>query len=515
MHFPQPIAKPKPMLIADHITKRFAGVTALDDVCLAFEAGQVTAVIGENGAGKSTLMKILSGVYADYDGQIRYKGQPVRFASVRDAQACGISIIHQELNLIPYLTITENIFLGRELTTRWGTLDQKAMRQRTRQLLDELKLPLDPDRLMAGLKVGQQQVVEIAKALLEESEVIIMDEPTSAITESEVAVLFRIINGLRQQGKAIVYISHKLDELFMIADRYVVLRDGKSIESGEMKAIDRDSLIRKMVGRDVQLIRRSVGAVPPVTARQPLLSVDHICLTHPLRPGELQLKNLSFTVGAGEIVGIFGLMGAGRTELLETLFGLHPRRTRGTVRLDGERVSIQDPASAIEAGMALVPEDRKRDGLVLGMAVQENISLTALEQVERGGLLNNARETTLARKYMTDLRIKTSSEKQLARHLSGGNQQKVVLSKWLATHPRLLMLDEPTRGIDINAKNELYKLIEQLAANGMGIIVVSSEIPELLTIADRILVMCEGCLTAELPIADATEEVILKAAIST
>ncbi|MBO0948615.1 sugar ABC transporter ATP-binding protein [Fibrella forsythiae] len=503
------------MLVADHVTKRFAGVTALDAVCLSFEAGQVTAVIGENGAGKSTLMKILSGVYAEYEGQIRYKGQPVRFASIRDAQACGISIIHQELNLIPYLTITENIFLGRELTTRWGTLDQKAMRQRTRQLLDELKLPLDPDTIVADLKVGQQQVVEIAKALLEESEVIIMDEPTSAITESEVAVLFRIINELRQQGKAIVYISHKLDELFVIADRYVVLRDGRSIESGAMQAINHDSLIHKMVGREVQLIRRSSSLSAAPNGRQPLFSADSICLTHPFRSEELQLKSLSFTVRHGEVVGIFGLMGAGRTELLETLFGLHPQRTQGTIWLGGQQVPIRNPATAIQAGMALVPEDRKRDGLVLGMDVQENISLTALEHIERGGLLNNAKETTLARKYMADLRIKTPSEKQLTRNLSGGNQQKVVLSKWLATNPRLLMLDEPTRGIDINAKNEIYKLIELLAADGVGVIVVSSEIPELLTIADRILVMSEGRLTAELPIADATEDAILKAALST
>lgn len=497
------------MLIAEHITKRFAGVTALDNVCLEFQAGKVTAVIGENGAGKSTLMKILSGVYADYEGQIQFRGQAVRFQSIRKAQAAGIAIIHQELALIPYLSITENIFLGRELTTRWGTLDQKAMRQRTRQLLDDLKLPLDPDTLVADLKVGQQQVVEIAKALLEESEVIIMDEPTSAISESEVAVLFRIIDDLRQKGKTIVYISHKLDELFTIADRYVVLRDGKSIESGEMRGMNHDSLIRKMVGRDVQIVRRqSNGAAYP-----PLLSVENICLTHPIRTQDLQLKNISFTVGRGEIVGIFGLMGAGRTELLETLFGLHPKRASGILSIDGNVVSLTAPVRAIQAGLALVPEDRKRDGLVLGMDVQTNISLPVLEVIETGGFLNQRKETTLAKKYIADLRIKTSSEKQTAKNLSGGNQQKIVLSKWLATHPKLLMLDEPTRGIDVNAKNEIYKLIGQLASEGMGIIVVSSEIPEILAIADRILVMSEGTLTAELSLSDATEDSILKAAI--
>lgn len=497
------------MLVAENITKRFSGVTALDTVCLEFLAGNVTAVIGENGAGKSTLMKILSGVYDDYEGQIRFKGEPVRFNSIRDAQACGIAIIHQELNLIPYLSITENIFLGREITTRWDTLDKKAMRQTSQKLLDKLKLDIPPDTLVAELKVGQQQVVEIAKALLVESEVIIMDEPTSAISESEVAVLFDIITDLRQENKAIVYISHKLDELFTIADRYVVLRDGKSIESGSMQGIDHDTLIRKMVGRDITSIRRQTNG----RVHDTLLSVENLCLKHSIRVQDNQLKNLSFTVGRGEIVGIFGLMGAGRTELLETLFGLHPKRSSGTVSLDGQYVQFRSPIHSITSGMALVPEDRKKDGLVLGMDVQTNISLTALENIEQTGFLSQKKETTLAKKYIADLRIKTPSEKQTARNLSGGNQQKIVLSKWLATNPKLLMLDEPTRGIDVNAKNEIYKLILQLADAGMGIIVVSSELPEILAISDRILVLCEGNLTAEMAVQDASEDSILKAAI--
>ncbi|GAB4024742.1 sugar ABC transporter ATP-binding protein [Spirosoma gilvum] len=497
------------MLVAENITKRFSGVTALDGVCLEFLAGQVTAVIGENGAGKSTLMKILSGVYPDYEGQIRFNGETVRFNSIRDAQACGIAIIHQELNLIPYLSITENIFLGREITTRWGTLDRKAMRSKTRELLQKLKLSIDPDTLVVELKVGQQQVVEIAKALLVDSHVIIMDEPTSAITESEVAVLFAIINDLRRENKAIVYISHKLDELFTIADRYVVLRDGKSIESGTMLGIDHDTLIRKMVGRDITSIRRKLNG----REHTPLLSVENLCLKHPIRVQENQLKNISFSIGRGEIVGLFGLMGAGRTELLETLFGLHPKRCTGTVNLDNQPVLLKSPTEAIRSGLALVPEDRKKDGLVLGMDVQTNISLTALENIEKVGFLNQGKETTLARKYIADLRIKTPSEKQVAKNLSGGNQQKIVLSKWLATHPKLLMLDEPTRGIDVNAKNEIYKLILQLADEGMGILVVSSELPEILAISDRVLVMSEGLLTAEMAIQDASEDSILKAAI--
>lgn len=497
------------MLVAENITKRFTGVTALDKVCLEFLAGQVTAVIGENGAGKSTLMKILSGVYPDYEGQILFKGQPVRFDTIRDAQACGIAIIHQELNLIPYLSITENIFLGREITTRWGTLDRKAMRLKTRELLEKLNLEIAPDTLVAELKVGQQQVVEIAKALLVESEVIIMDEPTSAISESEVAVLFSIINDLRTENKAIVYISHKLDELFTIADRYVVLRDGKSIESGAMQGIDHDTLIRKMVGRDITSIRRQTTD----RVHKSLLSVENLCLKHLVRTQENQLKSLSFTVGRGEVVGIFGLMGAGRTELLESLFGLHPKRSSGRVLIDNQPVQFKAPIDAIRAGLALVPEDRKKDGLVLGMDVQSNISLTALAAIEQAGFLSQRKETNLAKKYIADLRIKTPSEKQSAKNLSGGNQQKIVLSKWLATNPKLLMLDEPTRGIDVNAKNEIYKLILQLADEGMGIIVVSSELPEILAISDRILVLCEGELTAELAIQDASEDAILKAAI--
>lgn len=499
------------MLRAENITKRFAGVTALDNVCLNFPAGQVTAVIGENGAGKSTLMKILSGVYPDYEGQIWFREQPVRFASTREAQACGIAIIHQELNLIPYLSIAENLFLGRELTNQWGLLDRKAMQAQTRQLLARLKLDVPPEALVSTLKVGQQQVVEIAKALLVESEVIIMDEPTSAISAGEVEVLFGLIADLRREGKAIVYISHKLDELFAIADGYVVLRDGRSIEAGPMAGITPDQLIRKMVGRELSALRPATGKAPCPA----LLAVQDLCLRHPVRAQVNLLDRISFNVGGGEIVGIFGLMGAGRTELLETLFGLHAARASGHIWLCGEAVRFREPIDAIRAGLALVPEDRKRDGLVLGLDVQTNISLANLERVEHTGLLNQKKETSLARQYISDLRIKTSSEKQEVRSLSGGNQQKIVLSKWLATNPRLLLLDEPTRGIDINAKTELYKLLLELAAAGMGILMASSELPEILAVSDRVLVLSEGRLTAELPGADATEEAILKAAIPT
>ena len=498
------------MLAVENITKRFPGVIALDNVCLELHAGKVNAIIGENGAGKSTLMKILSGVYDDFEGKIIFKGEQVRFLNPRDAQERGIAIIHQELNLVPYLSIRENIFLGRELVTKWGMIDHKTMRTKTESILAKLKLNLDPDTLIYKLKVGQQQVIEIAKALLVETEVIIMDEPTSAISESEVELLFEIINNLKKENKAIVYISHKLDELFKIADRYIVLRDGKSIEQGDLEGMSHDTLIQKMVGRKITIMRKSEKGMQ----RNELLTVENINLKHPARLQDNILKNISFTLNKGEILGIFGLMGAGRTELLETIFGMHPRLGSGKIILDKKLLQCISPSDAIKAGLALVPEDRKKDGLVLGMDVKTNICLTTLESIEEFGMIKTSKETTLAKKYIGELGIKTSSMKQTARNLSGGNQQKIVLAKWLATKPKVLMLDEPTRGIDINAKNEIYKLILQLADEGLGIIVVSSELPEILAISDRVLVLTEGSLTAAFTREEATEEKILKAAIA-
>ncbi|MCU7550597.1 sugar ABC transporter ATP-binding protein [Chitinophagaceae bacterium LB-8] len=497
------------MLAVENITKRFPGVIALNNVSMELYPGKVNAILGENGAGKSTLMKILSGVYPDYEGRILYKDEPVYFTSVREAQACGIAIIHQELNLIPYLNIRENIFLGREILNKWGLLDKEAMRNRTKALLKRLKLDLDPDTPVSQLKIGQQQVVEIAKALLIDADVIIMDEPTSAISDHEVDVLFGIIENLRKENKIIVYISHKLDELFRIADRFVVLRDGCSIESGDMKGMDQDSLIQKMVGRHISIIRKQKE---DQSVKDELLRIENLSLRHSDK-AENVLKDISFSLGRGEILGLFGLMGAGRTELMEALFGLHPKRTVGSIYVDGKHMHFSSPADAIKAGLALVPEDRKKDGLVLGMDVRTNICLTTLDDLETGGLLNHDKECDLAEKYIGELRIKTPSDKQAVNNLSGGNQQKIVLAKWLAKKPKVLMLDEPTRGIDINAKNEIYNIILQLADAGIGIIVVSSELPEILAISDRILVLSEGRLTAEIPVSSASENVILKAAI--
>lgn len=496
------------MLVVENISKRFADIPALDNINLEINTGEVTAIIGENGAGKSTLMKILSGVYPDYEGKILYKGKEVRFSNPRQAQEQGISIIHQELNLIPHLSITENIFLGREITN-WAGLDKKAMRVKTQSLLKRLKMNVNPDTLMIDLKVGQQQVVEIAKALLTESEVIIMDEPTSAISESEVKVLFGIIEDLKKENKAIVYISHKLDELFKIADRYIILRDGKLVESGTMRGMNADDIIQKMVGRDINLIRNQKFK----TEVQELLSVKNLYLKNPNQKNDYLLKDISFSLNKCEILGIFGLMGAGRTELLETIFGLHPKISKCEIAIEGKQLSISSSIDAINAGLALVPEDRKKDGLVLGLNVQKNIGITTLKKMETMGILSPGKESQLCDKYRSDLNIKTSSGKQSTESLSGGNQQKIVIAKWLATHPKIFLLDEPTRGIDINAKNEIYKLILSLADKGMGIIMVSSELPEILAVSDSVMVLAEGVVTAQIPISEATEEVILKAAI--
>jgi ribose transport system ATP-binding protein len=497
------------MLVADKIGKKFFGVTALSDVSMELLPGKVTAIIGENGAGKSTLMKILSGVYSDYEGKIIYKGEEVRFANPRDAQACGIAIIHQELNLIPDLSITENLFLGREVFTTWGFLDTKSMHQKTQELLSRLQLDVSSETLIRDLKLGQQQVVEIAKALLTDSEVIIMDEPTSAISDHEVEILFKIIEGLRKENKAIVYISHKLDELFKIADNYIVLRDGKVTETGTMEGVSHDLIIKKMVGRDIKIIEKGHRTAQ----NKQLLEVKNLILSKKENANRVVLDNLNFSLKSGEILGVFGLMGAGRTELLECILGMHSSNSSGVISLESKELALTSPRQAIQSGIVLVPEDRKNDGLILGLDVKTNLTLSSLKEIEKYGFLSQEKELALTEKYISSLKIKTSSPHQAVKNLSGGNQQKVVLARCLATQPKVLMLDEPTRGVDANAKNEIYKLIIALSEAGLGIIVVSSELPEILTVSDRVLVMAEGKITAEFNSAEANEDAILKAAI--
>ena len=498
------------MLVAKNISKRFSGVTALNNVCLELHPGKVNAIIGENGAGKSTLMKIFSGIHTQYEGEIIYNDQPVRFQNTRQAEEAGIAIIHQELNLVPHLSVTENIFLGREITNAFGILDKKQMNEKTSAILSKLNLNIRPQTKIESLKVGERQLVEIAKALYTNASVIIMDEPTSAISDKEVDNLFSIIRQLKGEGKIIAYISHKLRELFTIADRFVVLRDGNTIDEGNMQTISQDELIQKMTGRKLNMEKSGQSLKDPAE----LLSVKDINLQHPFIATTNILHNISFRLGKGEILGLYGLMGAGRTELMETIFGLHTKNASGEIRINGAIKRIRSAPDAIRVGIALVPEDRKLQGLTIDQTIYSNISVTVLEKIQQWGvMLDRKKEKELGNDYIRKLNIKTRSGAAAAKSLSGGNQQKIVLSKWLATHPQILLLDEPTRGIDINAKAEIYKLMKTLASGGMGIIMVSSELPEILTVCDRVLVMCEGELTADLPIENASEEIILKHAI--
>ena len=502
-------AGPDVVLEARGISKSFPGVQALDDVSLTVRRGRLHALLGENGAGKSTLMNILAGVFPADSGEVTLEGKPVSFRNPREARDAGIAIIFQELNLIPHLTIAQNIFLGREPLARAGLIDDARMNREAVEWLRRLKLDVTPQTPVAGLRVGQQQVVEIARALSLRARVIIMDEPTSTISEQEVGVLHALIRQLKREGVAIIYITHKLDELPLIADEFTVLRDGRCVGSQPTNTSSHDDIVRMMVGRDLAEMFSRAPAAP----REEVLRVERLHLAHPGRAGDYAVRDVSLHLRRGEVLGIFGLMGAGRTELLETLFGLHPKRARGNVFVEGREAWFQSPREAIDAGVVLAPEDRKREGLVLSLSVAANTSLACIGRTERLGLLDSARENELAAGYVKRLRTRTPSVHQLARHLSGGNQQKVVLSKWLATRPKVLLLDEPTRGIDINAKKEIYALMDELVAGGLGVVLVSSELPEILAVADRIVVMSEGRKTAEFSRAEANEENIMKAAL--
>lgn len=494
------------MLQAINISKSFPGVKALNAVNLSFYPSKVNAILGENGAGKSTLLKILTGVYTEYEGEIRLNESTVKFKTIKDAQKAGIAIIHQELNLIPTLSITENLFLGQEIYTKWGLFDSKKMNQKAEELLKKLQLNSSPTTLIQNLKVGEQQLIEIAKALLTDAQIILMDEPTSALSDKEIDNLHRIIHELKNEDKTIVYISHKMDELFQIADTYNVMRDGNSIDAGEMAQASEQDLIRKMVGREVKIEKKTATNF----SNENVLEVKNLNLKHPHITNKDQLKDISFNVKKGEILGIFGLMGAGRTELLETIFGMNPASMTGEITIDNQIVSLKSPKDAIQYGMAFATEDRKTEGLILGMSISSNISLTTLQTTQ---LLNESQEKSVVHDYIKQLGIKTPSESQLCVNLSGGNQQKVVLAKWLSTNPKVLLLDEPTRGIDINAKNEIYELIKKLTHEGKSIVVVSSEIPEILALSDRILVMSEGQIKATLLASEANEDILLKYAI--
>ncbi len=497
------------LLAGEGISKRYPGVVALDRVDFTVHVGEVHGLIGENGAGKSTLMKILAGIIQPDEGVIRLAGQPIQLSSPRDANDRGIALVHQELNLVPYLTVAENIFLGREIVSKAGLIRANEQERSCRQLLAELDPSIDPRSEVHRLRVGQQQVVEIAKAINCKARVIFMDEPTSAISDTEVAALFQLISSLRNSGVSIVYVSHKLDELLKITDRITVLRDGKFVQTVQTSQADRNTIVRLMVGRELSdLYVHS----PPQPQRCERLRVDSLTLNRKNTERPV-VDNFSFEAYGGEVLGIFGLMGSGRTELLETVFGLHAQQMSGEITIDGVPKTIDSPAEAIRLGLGLVPEDRKRQGLILSMSVEQNISLSNLQDMESSGILSHHRERQHAESYVQQFAIKTPAVTQPVRTLSGGNQQKVVLSKVLSSKPRVLMLDEPTRGIDVSAKREIYALIDRLKREGMAVIVVSSELPELLGIADRILVMCEGCKTAEFDRRDASEELLMQAAV--
>ncbi|MFM1902192.1 MAG: Ribose import ATP-binding protein RbsA [Planctomycetota bacterium] len=490
-----------PLLEARGIGKRFPGVTALDNVSLSVGRGEVLALIGENGAGKSTLLSILAGVQQPDTGLILVDGNPVAFRGVHDALAAGIALIHQELNLADNLDLAGNIFLGREPRLA-GFLRSARMRREAADWLRMVGLDLDASTPLADLPIGRQQLVEIAKALSTRARLLIMDEPTSSLSARETATLFGVVKQLRSQGVSVIWISHRLGEVTELADRVVVLRDGQNAgEIPDRSAIEHDTMIRMMVGRDIDRLARRPSHAPGAEA----LAVEG--LRTPAHPSQ----SLSFSVRAGEIVGIAGLVGSGRTELLTTLFGVTPP-VGGAVTVAGRAFEPRSPRDAIRAGLALVPEDRKQQGLVLEMAVRENMSLASLRQASRSGFIDFAAERRLASEAIPRLAIKTPDDRQVTRFLSGGNQQKVVLAKWLALRPRVLLLDEPTRGIDVGAKAEIYDLIHRLAGEGLAVVFVSSEMEEILSLADRALVMHEGRLAGELGRDDLTEERVMRLA---
>jgi len=498
----------QPILLSmREITKRFPGVLALDHVTLDIHTSEVHGLVGENGAGKSTLMKIMSGVYTEFEGQMRIAGQPITFSNPRDAQISGITMIHQELNLIPELTVYENIFLGREIKTRLGTIDRREMRKAAVQLMHDVGLDIDSNRIVGQLRVGQQQLVEIAKALSLNARVIIMDEPTSALSETEVEHLFQVVRKLLNHQVAVIYISHRLDEVFAIADRITVLRDGKVVGTSPAKAITRSQLISQMVGRDLDVLYPKES----VEIGSTMLEVKD--LTY-IQANKHILDCVSLKVNRGEIVGVAGLMGAGRTQLLEAIFGVYPSNSlHGYVSLDGKPICFQSPQDAINHGIGLVAEDRKQQSLVLERSVTDNATLAALRQFMNWlTVIKKRAEREAVQRLVQDLNIKTPTIETLINNLSGGNQQKVVLGKFLLSDISLFLLDEPTRGIDVGAKAEIYNLVGQLARNGTAFLLVSSEMPELLAVCDRIYVLCDGRITGEFSRPDFDQEKIMEAA---
>ena len=485
------------------ICKAFGGVPVLKGVDLEVREGEVVALVGENGAGKSTLMRILTGIYSLDEGEILYGGKPVSFHNAKESSAAGIQIIHQEFNLFPNLSVAENIFLDNAAMLRHGLVDWKSARKRAEELVRSIGGSFDVNAKVSTLTVQNQQIVEIVKALASDAKVLIMDEPTSALPENEVQNLFHTIRALKQRGVAIVYVSHRLNEIFEICDRIAVLRDGMTIAQKAVGETTRDEIIHLMVGRDVGRLYPRVESTPG----EEVLAVSELGDPNGI------VKGLSFSVRAGEILGLYGLMGSGATECPEMIFGLVPH-TKGNVSIKGKRLRRLSVAEAIASGIAYVPADRHRQGIIRQLSVRFNLSLAILRRISGRLLIRRPQEDAVVSEYIDKLHIKCAGDRQTLEHLSGGNQQKVVISKWLATHPSVLILNDPTRGVDVGAKAEIYRIISELAEGGMGVVITSSDIDEILGMSDRILVLKKGRVAREVSRAEATMAGLLSAAVS-
>ncbi|WP_121299520.1 sugar ABC transporter ATP-binding protein [Planococcus citreus] len=486
------------MINMTDICKSFSGNNVLKNVHFSLEKGEIHALMGENGAGKSTLMKIMSGIYTRDSGTVEVKGKKVEFTSPKQAEAEGIAVIHQELNILPHLSIADNLFLGREETVgRTGILKTKDMERKTKKTLGDLGLDIDPSLPASTLSVGQQQLVEIGKALSMDAEMIIMDEPTAALTDREIETLFVTIRDLQKRGVSFVYISHRMEEIFSLCDRITILRDGEFVGERKISETSFEEIVQLMVGREL-------GDRFPERSS----SIGDVKLSVKGLSRKDCFEDISFDIHKGEIVSIAGLMGAGRTEVAQSLFG-YKKADSGTVELDGKPAKIDNPQKAKELGIGYVTEDRKSEGLIVDFTVEENISMANFESISKKGLLSKDKERSLYDRMVKRLGIRTSGPDQAAKSLSGGNQQKVVIAKWLGIEPDVLILDEPTRGVDVGAKKEIYSIINELAARGVAILMISSELPEVIGMADRVLVMHEGKLTADLPKQEVTQETIM------
>jgi rhamnose transport system ATP-binding protein len=492
-----------PLLTLSHASKAFAGVHALQDVSIELYPGEVHALVGENGAGKSTLVKILAGVHQPDSGVVTIDGEPVLLQGPADASARGITVIYQEPTLFPDLSVAENVFLGRQPLQVGRRIDHRRMNREVKEIFERLRVPIDPERIARGLSIAEQQIVEIAKALSRRARVLIMDEPTAALSPVEAQRLFGVVETLKAEGTAIVFISHRLEEIFALCQSATVLRDGTLVLSRPLAGMTHDDLVRAMVGRDVVISRQSTASTPGDV----VLKVEHLT-----REGEF--FDISLEVRAGEIVALAGLVGSGRTEVARAIFGID-RHDVGSVEVNGRTLPNGIPSAAMNAGVGLVPEDRRQHGLVMEMTVLRNIALGSMRELtDKFGLIPERAERNFAHKWADKLQVKYGSDRSLVQELSGGNQQKVVLARWLARQPKLLIVDEPTRGIDIGTKAEVHRLLHSLAADGVAVLVISSELPEVLAIADRILVMREGRIAKELVGSEATEEQIVGAGTS-